>query len=117
MLWALCYFKPVNSPENREPQEESATILQWLIFLYLAGMGANFFAFIISSGRHGGDALNGYSEAGHYFVCAHGSCTEVTAEAFVYSWWHGVSVIASFAIFFVVFFSAVAFSKFRKDPR
>jgi hypothetical protein len=38
----------------------------------------NFFVFLVSSQRLGGDALNGYVRDGHYYVTSHGSATEVT---------------------------------------
>ncbi|HEY6451515.1 MAG TPA: hypothetical protein VIX87_02830 [Steroidobacteraceae bacterium] len=47
-----------------------------------------FFAFVIGSIHFGGDALNGYVRAGHYFLCAHGSCAEVSSAIWHYSYWH-----------------------------
>jgi hypothetical protein len=65
----------------------------------------NFFAFVIGSGYLGGDALNGYVRAGHYFVCAHGSCTEVAEAIWRYSYWHAIASIG--AILLVIIESAI----------
>ena len=54
----------------------------------------DFLAFIAGSIHFGGDALNGYVKAGQYFVCAHGSCTEVSRAIWHYSYWHAWAAIA-----------------------
>lgn len=64
-----------------------ATFRSWskrsrvVVYSTVAVVFLNFFVFIYGSLQLGGDALNGYIQAGHYFVCAHGSCTEVTQPA------------------------------------
>jgi hypothetical protein len=45
----------------------------------------NFIAFWIAAFLLGGDAVNGHSGGGHYFLCAHGSC-----------YCHAMSVIVTF---------------------
>jgi hypothetical protein len=61
----------------------------------------NFFAFVLGSIHLGGDALNGYVRAGHYFVCAHGSCTEVSGAIWHYSYWHALTSIGGILLVFV----------------
>ena len=45
----------------------------------------NFLVFIIIDVLLGGDAANGHSENGHYFLASHGKLTEVSAFTFTYS--------------------------------
>jgi len=49
---------------------------KWVMYSTLALAAPDFLAFILGSLYLGGDALNGYVKAEHYFLCAHGSCTE-----------------------------------------
>jgi hypothetical protein len=63
------------------------------MYLTAAVAFPNFLAFVIGNFYLGGDALNGYVQAGHYFVCAHGGCREVAASVWKYSWWHAVTGI------------------------
>jgi len=60
----------------------------------------NCLSFLIGSLYLGGDALNGYVNAGHYFVCAHGSCREVPASVWTYSYWHALAAMAGVLLFF-----------------
>ena len=71
-----------------------------VVYATLAVVLPNFFAFIYGTLKLGGDALNGYVQSGHYFVCAHGSCTEVTQKIWSYSYWHAVSAIAGHILVF-----------------
>ena len=48
----------------------------------------NFVAFLIGAAALGGDAVNGKSEGGRYFVADHGKLTEVSKAAFTYSRFH-----------------------------
>ncbi len=64
----------------------------------------NFFAFVFVALAIGGDAVNGYSSNGHFFLKNHGRITEVSEAVFTYSKWHvyclwvswGAAFIASF---------------------
>jgi hypothetical protein len=38
--------------------------------------------------------MNGYIQAGKYFVCAHGCCTQVSPEIWHYSYWHAKTAMA-----------------------
>jgi hypothetical protein len=64
----------------------------------------NFFAFVLTAFYLGGDAVNGYARAGHYFLGAHskGPFTEVSGSIFTYSLWHTFSVIGSLLFFLIV---------------
>jgi hypothetical protein len=53
---------------------------------------ANFFAFCALSVHFGGDAVNGYTRDGHYFLGAHGHYREVSEQIFNYSLRHAHSV-------------------------
>lgn len=55
----------------------------------------NFFWFIFESQALGGDALNGYETAGHYFVSSHGSYTEVDAGTWAWSRFHASSIFVT----------------------
>jgi hypothetical protein len=66
----------------------------------------NFSTFIVASLYLGGDALNGYTHEGHYFVCAHGSCTEVSRAIWHYSYWHALTALGGI---FLVFAEAAVF--------
>jgi hypothetical protein len=51
---------------------------KWILNSTAALAVLNFIVFAIASLYLGGDALNGHVTANQYFLCAHGSCTEVT---------------------------------------
>jgi hypothetical protein len=61
----------------------------------------NFFAFIVGSVYLGGDALSGYVRGGHYFVCAHGSCSEVSRHIWNYSYWHAITAMTGILLVFI----------------
>jgi len=61
----------------------------------------NFLLFVFASVYLGGDALNGYVQEGHYFLCAHGGCTEVSHSVWTYSYWHAVSAMGGILLIFV----------------
>lgn len=73
---------------------------KWVIYLTAALAMINFLTFVAGSLYLGGDALNGYVRAGHYFVCAHGGCAEVSSTIWHYSRWHAM---ASFGGILLVF--------------
>jgi len=58
----------------------------------------NFAALLAGSGYFGGTALNGYVQAGHYFVClrSHTGCIAVSAAVWYYSYWQALLTIALF---------------------
>jgi hypothetical protein len=64
---------------------------------------ATFASFVLGSLYLGGDALNGYVRDGHYFVCAHGSCGEVTHTIWRYSYCHAVAALGGVAVLFMEF--------------
>jgi hypothetical protein len=90
---------------------------------YATGVVAaiNLFVFIAGSLYLGGDALNGYHNSSGYFVCAHGSCTEVSEAIWTYSYWHAWSATALILLVFFelgVFYCTglVTFEPKRRSP-
>ncbi len=67
----------------------------WLLYGIVAIGFANFFAFAAVAIVKGGDALNGYTANGLYFVGEHGRFTQVTKAFFMYSQWHAYSVFVT----------------------
>jgi hypothetical protein len=74
----------------------------------------NFFAFGVVSTYLGGDALYGHVRAGHYFVCAHGKCYEVSRSVWLYSYWHAVTALTSMALLVLTAFLCKFVSFLRK---
>lgn len=52
-------------------------ILATVAFIVCVAGVVNFYTFLNQSSQLGGDAINGYEQNGHYYVCAHGTCAEV----------------------------------------
>jgi hypothetical protein len=76
---------------------------KWVIYPTLILALVNFFVFIYYSLSLGGDALNGYIDGTHYFLCAHGGCVEVSRSIWTYSYWHAISAFIGIALVFVEF--------------
>ena len=64
---------------------------KWVIYPTAVIAWVNFIVFWFVAVYLGGDALNGYVQGNHYFICAHGSCHEVTQTIWNYSYWHTIS--------------------------
>jgi hypothetical protein len=60
----------------------------------------NFLLMAFIADNIGGDAWNGYTLDGHYFVGSHGHYREVTQAVYNYSWWHKLTVMISYAAMF-----------------
>jgi hypothetical protein len=73
---------------------------KWVVYPTSVLVTLNFFVFIGGSTYLGGDALNGYIQAGHHFLCAHGHCTEVSASTWHYSYWHAVTALGGILLVF-----------------
>jgi hypothetical protein len=58
----------------------------------------NFVAFVVVALIIGGDAINGHSESGRYYLANHGILTEVSEPTFIYSMTHAISVIVLFGL-------------------
>jgi hypothetical protein len=63
---------------------------------------ANFVLYAFIASWLGGDAFNGHSSGGHYYLAMHGHLTEVSRTAFEYSLWHTYVLIAHFIVVGVV---------------
>jgi hypothetical protein len=55
----------------------------------------NFISYSVVGAMIGGEALNGKSDGGHYFLFDHGKLTEVSHAVFIYSWIHGASMFVT----------------------
>ena len=75
---------------------------KWVLGSAMAVAAINFLIFWIIAVDVGGDAVNGYEKAGHYFVCAHGACREVSQAFWRYSYWHSISSMVGIFLVFVV---------------
>jgi hypothetical protein len=61
---------------------------------FLVLVWLNLLTCFLGSKYFGGDALNGHTENGRYFLSDHGGLTEVSAAVFTFSWWHHASLFA-----------------------
>ncbi len=66
---------------------------RWLKYFFVV-WAANLVLFFITTAYLGGDALNGKSFDGHYFLSNHGHLTEVSHGIFLYSTIHSIVFIA-----------------------
>ena len=74
---------------------------KWVLYPTVVAAGLNFFVCMAISAHLGGDALNGYVRAGHYFLCEHGRCIEVSQAIWHYSYWHALSAMIGILLVFV----------------
>lgn len=63
---------------------------------------ANFICFFAVAIYLGGDALNGKSDNGHFFLSNHGKLTEVSEAVYRYSQLHGLSVFLLIGLVLIV---------------
>lgn len=73
---------------------------KWVLYPTVVLATINFFTFVGASLYLGGDALNGYTKLGLYFLCAHGHCTEVSSSIWHYSYWHAASALGGILLVF-----------------
>ncbi len=74
---------------------------KWILYSTAALALLNFTASWIGSLYLGGDALNGHVAPTGYFLCSHGSCTEVTHAIWTYSYWHTLTAMGGILLVFV----------------
>ncbi|MGH8201160.1 MAG: hypothetical protein ACREVO_12505 [Steroidobacteraceae bacterium] len=74
---------------------------KWVLYSTVALALINFFAFMIGLLYLGGDAMNGYVRAGHYFLCAHSQCVETSRAIWRYSYWHTLTALGGILLVFV----------------
>lgn len=60
----------------------------------------NFFSFFAESAALGGDALNGYSSNGRFYIGSHGSHTEVSEATWAWSRVHAISIFITHPLAF-----------------
>ena len=85
------------------------------MYVFFAWM-VNFAIFGLVAVAIGGDAINGHTTDGHYYLANHGRLTEVTKGVYFYSYAHCLSV---FVLAPVVIIAAIAdrFSKRKVTTR
>ena len=55
----------------------------------------NFAVYVLVAAKIGGDAVNGHSASGHYFLGEHGKLTETSYSVFLYSKLHTYTLFVS----------------------
>ncbi|HEY1890117.1 MAG TPA: hypothetical protein VGG63_06905 [Steroidobacteraceae bacterium] len=71
---------------------------KWVLYPTVAVVVINFAAFMAGLLYLGGDAMNGYVRAGHYFLCAHSQCVETSRAIWRYSYWHTLTALGGIAL-------------------
>lgn len=74
----------------------------------------NFIAFFIVAICVGGDAINGKTEGGHYFVADHGKLTEVSRALWIYSRIHACSVMVTYPVAIVFGGGMLAYARMKE---
>ncbi len=74
------------------------------LFFWLVGI--NFVAFVVGTFALGGDALNGFTRDGHYYLSIKGTPTEVSKGVFVYSMTHALSLCVTIPLGIMIGFRA-----------
>ncbi|HEY6456942.1 MAG TPA: hypothetical protein VIY90_16840 [Steroidobacteraceae bacterium] len=64
----------------------------------------NFAAYVAIAFYLHGDAWNGYSAAGHYFLREHARYTEVTRGVYQFSWWYSLVLMVHWAFAVIICF-------------
>lgn len=75
---------------------------RWILYPTATVVAINFWTFIGAGMYLGGDALIGHIAGGHYYLCAHGHCTEVSAALWHYSWWHAMTALGGMFLLVVL---------------
>jgi hypothetical protein len=75
----------------------------WPVWLRAIGIftWVDFFVFIYFAQKFGGDAWNGYSRGGQYFLGNKGGYTHVSRDVWIYSYYHVLLVWLSYAATFI----------------
>lgn len=82
---------PLGRPSMREvygAMTHGERVLFWIAIV-------NFVVFVAIAVPLGGDALNGMSRDGHYYLMQHGTYTEVSRPVFIYSTIHALSLFVT----------------------
>lgn len=69
-----------------------------LFYTVFFGVLVNLFAFLVVSIFIGGMAFNGKQAADAYFLGSGSELIEVSKQTYMYSFWHGISVLATLPI-------------------
>ncbi len=81
--------------------KEMSKRAKWILNTTAVLAGMNFLVFWLVAVYLGGDALNGYVQGQHYFICSHGACHEVTESIWQYSYWHAITAGGGIFLVFV----------------
>jgi hypothetical protein len=75
----------------------------WPVWLHAIAIFTlvNFFVFLYFGEKYGGDAWNGYSRDGQYFLGYKGSYIEVSRDIWLYSYYHTLLVLLSVVATFI----------------
>jgi hypothetical protein len=79
--------------------------------------GLNFVVFCIVAIAIGGDAINGKTVGGHFYLASHGKLTEVSEAVFTYSRWHVFSLIVTHPLAMITGYLAKQEQIARKQKR
>ena len=82
---------------------------KWIVGVTVVLAGLNFVPLWIVNYMNGGaSAVNGYIRNAHYFVCSHGTCSEVSKQMWERSYWFAYSAVGGllFVVVMLAIFSA-----------
>jgi len=92
--------------------------LRYRCLLAACGLGVlNFVAFVIVASAIGGDAVNGRTVGGHFYLASHGKLTEVSEAVYTYSLWHVRSVFVTHPLAMLTGYLAKREQQARKAAR
>lgn len=74
--------------------------------LFLLVAAVNFIVFVVAIYALGGDALNGFTRDGRYYLSLKGTSTEVSRGVYLYSMAHGIGMFVMNALAVVIGFNA-----------
>ncbi len=100
-------YREVKYPQP--PKKVIPTPITDRFFLFWIGV---FFSFLVFSSFIGGDAINGHTEGGRYFVRSQGNITQVSRATWNASLLHGYFTI--FSLFALVLFKSIE-TRIRKQ--
>ena len=92
------------SPLRRTLSPEHSIDMQKLAFALRCLSLATFFSFVFVATYLGGEALNGKTEAGQYYLSWHGHLTQVSRAIFQYSYIHAMTALVLVPITMIVSF-------------
>jgi hypothetical protein len=89
-------------PDKRSSRWRFSQRAKFIFFPAFALAVINFTSFMAVNLYLGGDASNGYTKNGHYFLGSHGHYTEVASDVWTYSYYHSHSVWVTHLLVFAL---------------